>query len=69
MTAEELKEVYKLFREIQYDTLPQQEKYQDNFRTQVEYDQKYFIEFTSWVKQSYPDVWEAWRAVQAVGRN
>jgi hypothetical protein len=66
MTADELKTAYEVFKQIQYDSKPPHEQFHSRMTTNDFADQDYFVKFSSWVKQSYPDVWEAWRAIQDI---
>jgi len=66
MTSDELKTAYELFKQIQFDCKPETDKYYSHYNEQVQHDTKFFTRFMSWVKQSYPDVWEAWQAVEDI---
>lgn len=66
MTADELKVAYDVFKQIQFDSKPTHEQFHSHMTANDYADQRYFVKFSSWVKQSYPDVWEAWQAVQDI---
>lgn len=66
MTPAELTEVYQLFQHIEQSAKGREDKYYSHFHEQMDADIKYFTRFSSWVKQAYPEVWEAWRSVEDI---
>ena len=61
MTTDDIEKLYGLFQRMSMSKDQQREYH--SYASQ-QYDIEYFVEFASWIKQSYPDVWEAWRAIQ-----
>ena len=66
MTADELKMAYEVFKQVAQDNKSEQDKYNHSMFAHNYADNEYSIKFMSWVKQSYPDIWEAWRAIQDI---
>ena len=63
MNAKDLEDLFRLFKHM---TMNQSETRDHYHHEQMRSENEYFIKFSSWVKQSYPDVWEAWQAVQDI---
>ena len=68
MTADELRTAYEMFKQIQFDSKTDEQKYNSYFFDHMRLETENHLKFMSWVKQSYPDVWEAWQAIQDIGR-
>ena len=58
------KDIEDLFRLFKHMTMNQSENRDHYYNEQLRHENEYNIKFASWIKQTYPDVWEAWRALQ-----
>lgn len=66
MTADELQKAYEIFKQMQFDCKTDEQRYNSHFYEHMRSEADYFLRFSSWVKQSYPDVWEAWQAIEDI---
>lgn len=66
MTSEELRTAYEMFKQIQFDSKTDEQRYNHTFYNHTMEETRHYLRFASWIKQSYPDVWEAWRAVEDI---
>ena len=64
MTADELKMAYEVFKQVAQDNKSDHDKYNQNVYAQNYSDNEYYLKFMSWIKQTYPEVWESWRALK-----
>lgn len=64
MTADELKMAYEVFKQVAQDSKPEHDKYNNSMFAHNYADSEYMLKFMSWIKQTYPDIWESWRALQ-----
>ena len=63
MNADELRTAYEVFKQIQFDNKTDEQRHNSYFQEALRNENEHYIKFMSWTKQSYPDVWEAWRAM------
>lgn len=61
MNTKDIEDLFRLFKQM---TMTPAENRDHYVYEQMRYETEYHVKFASWVKQSYPDVWEAWRALQ-----
>lgn len=64
MTADELKMAYEVFKQVAQDNKSDHDKYNSNIYAQNYSDNEYYLKFMSWIKQTYPEIWEAWKALR-----
>jgi len=63
MNAKDIEDLFRLFKHMSMTAGEQR----DHFAySSMSHEIEYHTKFASWVRQSYPDVWEAWRAIQDV---
>lgn len=61
MNTKDIEDLYKLFQQM---TMSRDQQRDHHGYTSQQYEIEYFTKFASWIKQTYPDVWESWRALQ-----
>jgi hypothetical protein len=63
MTPEDLEKLFALFERM---TINQNKTYDHNLYEHMMRENKLLHKFMVWVKLSYPDVWEGWRALKDI---
>jgi hypothetical protein len=59
MTTDDIEKLYGLFQRMSMNRSEERDFHAyNNMNSEV----AYYTKFASWIKQTYPDVWEAWKA-------